>query len=128
MNKGKIVQIIGPVVDVEFPEALPAIYNALTAEYVLPGCTKTKLTFEVQQHLGDDRVRRASVGGWRTPSRARLPVRSSSAGRARVRGCRFAPPHRASPRAPRRGRRVPAEYAGGAGTSRHASAGRCAFG
>ena len=33
MNKGKIVQIIGPVVDVEFPDELPAIYNALTVEF-----------------------------------------------------------------------------------------------
>ena len=32
MNKGKIVQVIGPVVDVEFPDQLPAIYNALTVE------------------------------------------------------------------------------------------------
>ena len=32
MNKGKIVQVIGPVVDVEFPDNLPAIYNALTVE------------------------------------------------------------------------------------------------
>ena len=29
MNKGKIVEIIGPVIDVEFPDQLPAIYNAL---------------------------------------------------------------------------------------------------
>jgi len=36
MNKGKIVQVIGPVVDVEFPAQLPAIYNALTIEYELP--------------------------------------------------------------------------------------------
>ena len=33
MNKGRIVQVVGPVVDVEFPEALPGIYNALTVEY-----------------------------------------------------------------------------------------------
>ena len=32
MNKGKIVQVVGPVVDVEFTENLPAIYNALTVE------------------------------------------------------------------------------------------------
>ena len=37
MNKGKIVQIIGPVVDVEFADKLPAIYNALTVEFTLPG-------------------------------------------------------------------------------------------
>src|SRR5215212_8060305 len=57
MNKGKIVQIIGPVVDVEFPGELPAIFNALTVEYDLPGQGRTKLTFEVQQHLGDNWVR-----------------------------------------------------------------------
>ena len=33
MNKGKIVQVVGPVVDVEFPEKLPGIYNALTVDY-----------------------------------------------------------------------------------------------
>ena len=37
MNKGKIVQVIGPVVDVEFPDTLPAIYNALTVEYKVSG-------------------------------------------------------------------------------------------
>ncbi|MGD0745248.1 MAG: hypothetical protein ABSA45_08850, partial [Verrucomicrobiota bacterium] len=33
MNKGRIIQIIGPVVDVEFTGELPAIYNALTVEF-----------------------------------------------------------------------------------------------
>ena len=33
MNKGKIVQVVGPVVDVEFTEKLPGIYHALTVEY-----------------------------------------------------------------------------------------------
>ena len=33
MNKGRIVQVVGPVVDVEFPQELPAIYNALQVEY-----------------------------------------------------------------------------------------------
>src|ERR1700710_1830736 len=57
MNKSKIVQIIGPVVDVEFGAGhLPAIYNALTAEYTVQG-QPTKLTLEVQQHLGDNWVR-----------------------------------------------------------------------
>src|SRR5690349_8709019 len=56
MNKGKIVQIIGPVVDAEFTTQLPAIYNALTVEYDLPGQGKVKLTVEVQQHLGDNWV------------------------------------------------------------------------
>ena len=57
MNTGKIVQIIGPVVDIEFADKLPDLYNALTLEYDMPGAGKTKLTFEVQQHLGDNWVR-----------------------------------------------------------------------
>ncbi|MCD6339398.1 MAG: F0F1 ATP synthase subunit beta [Verrucomicrobia bacterium] len=61
MNKGKIVQVIGPVVDIEFPDKLPAIYNALTVEYPLPRQGKTKLTLEVQQHLGDRWVRAVAM-------------------------------------------------------------------
>ena len=61
MNKGKIVQIIGPVVDIEFADKLPALYNALTLEYDLPGRGRTKLTFEVQQHLGDNWVRAVAM-------------------------------------------------------------------
>jgi F-type H+-transporting ATPase subunit beta len=61
MNKGKIVQIIGPVVDVEFADKLPEIYNALTVEYELPFSGKTKLTLEVQQHLGDNWVRAVAM-------------------------------------------------------------------
>ncbi|HTR41156.1 MAG TPA: F0F1 ATP synthase subunit beta [Pseudomonadales bacterium] len=62
MNKGKIVQIIGPVVDVEFPEPLPAIYNALTVEFEVPGLGKTKQTLEVEQHLGDNWIRCVCMG------------------------------------------------------------------
>jgi len=61
MNKGKIVQIIGPVVDVEFADKLPGIYHALTVEYDLPFVGKTKLTLEVQQHLGDNWVRAVAM-------------------------------------------------------------------
>ena len=57
MNKGKIVQIIGPVVDVEFPAELPSLFNALNIEFTPPGGVLTKLTLEVQQHLGDNWVR-----------------------------------------------------------------------
>jgi len=60
MNKGKIVQVIGPVVDVEFPGQLPAIYSALTVTYPLLG-QETTLTLEVQQHLGDDWVRAVAM-------------------------------------------------------------------
>src|SRR6059058_5644415 len=58
MNKGNIVQVIGPVVDVEFPDEkmLPKIYNALEIEYEVNG-NPTKLTLEVQQHLGENWVR-----------------------------------------------------------------------
>ncbi|HEX3625888.1 MAG TPA: F0F1 ATP synthase subunit beta [Verrucomicrobiae bacterium] len=62
MNKGKIVQIIGPVVDVEFPETVPPIYNALTVEFEVPGQGKTKQTLEVEQHLGDNWVRCVCMG------------------------------------------------------------------
>lgn len=60
MNKGKIVQIIGPVVDVEFPTTLPAIYNALTVEFTVQG-KPVSLTLEVQQHLGDNWVRAVAM-------------------------------------------------------------------
>src|SRR5258708_32363463 len=58
MNKETIVQIIGPVVDVEFEQdgKLTKIYNALEIEYEVGG-NPTKLTLEVQQHLGENWVR-----------------------------------------------------------------------
>jgi len=62
MNKGKIVQVIGPVVDVEFPGSLPDIYHALTVEFDVPGHGKTKQTLEVEQHLGDNWVRTVCMG------------------------------------------------------------------
>jgi F-type H+/Na+-transporting ATPase subunit beta len=61
MNKGKIVQVIGPVVDIEFPGGLPHIYNAVTVDFDVPGHGKTKLTLEVQQHLGDNWVRAVAM-------------------------------------------------------------------
>ena len=60
MNKGKIVQIIGPVVDVEFLDDPPGIYNALTVEFKVQD-QLTKLTLEVQQHLGDSWVRTVAM-------------------------------------------------------------------
>jgi F-type H+-transporting ATPase subunit beta len=62
MSKGKIVQVAGPVVDVEFPDALPAIYNALTVDYEVER-QPVSLTLEVQQHLGDRWVRTISMAG-----------------------------------------------------------------
>src|SRR5688572_27595267 len=52
MNTGKIVQVIGPVVDVQFGEnAIPPIYQALTVDFTAAG-VKQSLTLEIQQHLG----------------------------------------------------------------------------
>jgi len=62
MNKGKIVRVLGPVVDVEFPDRLPGIYSALTCEYRVQNEPAT-LTLEVQQHLGDRWVRAISMSG-----------------------------------------------------------------
>jgi F-type H+-transporting ATPase subunit beta len=57
MNIGKIVQIIGPVVDVQFSvENMPSIYQALTVEFTAAGRAE-KLTLEIQQHLGEGVVR-----------------------------------------------------------------------
>ncbi|TCS80524.1 F0F1 ATP synthase subunit beta [Pectinatus cerevisiiphilus] len=53
MAKGKIVQVIGPVVDIEFPiEDIPAILNAITIKGK-SGSIDIDLTVEVMQHLGD---------------------------------------------------------------------------
>ena len=62
MNIGRIVQVSGPVVDVEFPDALPGIYNALTVAFEVQGTSST-VTLEVQQHLGDRWVRTVSMAG-----------------------------------------------------------------
>jgi F-type H+/Na+-transporting ATPase subunit beta len=62
MNTGSIVQVVGPVVDVAFPDALPSITNALTVECTIQG-QPAKLTLEVQQHLGDRWVRTVSMSG-----------------------------------------------------------------
>jgi F-type H+-transporting ATPase subunit beta len=60
-NVGKVVQIIGPVVDCEFDaEHLPAIYNGVTIEGEIPG-GQIRVTSEVQQHLGEGRVRCVSL-------------------------------------------------------------------
>ncbi len=62
MNKGKIVQVVGPVVDVEFLEKLPGIYCALTVDYKVQD-QPIRLTLEVQQHLGNNWIRAVSMSG-----------------------------------------------------------------
>jgi F-type H+-transporting ATPase subunit beta len=58
MNEGKIVQIIGPVVDVDFGavEHMPKIFDALELDFSVDGASH-HLVFEVQQHLGERVVR-----------------------------------------------------------------------
>jgi F-type H+/Na+-transporting ATPase subunit beta len=59
---GRVVRVIGPVVDVEFPrDAMPEIFNALQTDVTLAEGQKT-LTLEVAQHLGDNVVRAISMG------------------------------------------------------------------
>src|SRR5436309_14511053 len=62
MNKGKIVQVVGPVVDVEFTEKLPGIYHALTVDYNVHD-RDVQVTLEVQQHLADNWVRTVAMSG-----------------------------------------------------------------
>src|SRR3954470_17510542 len=58
---GRVVRVIGPVVDVEFaPEEMPEIHNALTVERTL-GEDTLMLTLEVEQHVGDNMVRAISM-------------------------------------------------------------------
>src|SRR5690554_5411102 len=60
--KGKIIQVIGPVVDVEFEEGhLPKIYNAVRIPRVTTEGEENNLIAEVQQHLGEDRVRTVAM-------------------------------------------------------------------
>ena len=54
MNEGKIIQILGPIVDISFEKKLPAIYNAVKI--------KNGPILEVQQHLGNDTVRAVAMG------------------------------------------------------------------
>ena len=60
-HKGKIVKVLGPVVDIEFPESLPGIYNAVTCDCKVNG-EPVSIILEVQQHLGDKWVRAVSMG------------------------------------------------------------------
>jgi F-type H+-transporting ATPase subunit beta len=58
---GRVVRVIGPVVDAEFPrDAMPGIFNALHVEVELTAGKRT-LTLEVAQHLGDNMVRAISM-------------------------------------------------------------------
>ena len=72
MSSGQIVQVIGAVIDVEFPrDAVPQVYDALTV-------TEKGLTLEVQQQLGDGVVRAIAMGSSEGISRG-LTVANSNA-------------------------------------------------
>ncbi len=63
-NTGKITQIIGPVLDAEFPSGnMPRIYNALKIEGKNPAGQDVSVTCEVQQLLGDNQVRAVAMSG-----------------------------------------------------------------
>ncbi|MGF1494420.1 MAG: F0F1 ATP synthase subunit beta, partial [Microcoleaceae cyanobacterium] len=63
-NVGYITQVIGPVVDVKFPEGdMPEIYNALKISAKNEAGQEISLTCEVQQLLGDRQVRSVAMSG-----------------------------------------------------------------
>lgn len=60
--QGKIIQVIGPVIDIEFEAGkLPKIYNSIRIPRVSTEGVKDELIAEVQQHLGEDRVRTVAM-------------------------------------------------------------------
>ncbi len=59
-NTGRIIEIKGVVLDAVFPDRLPEIYTALEVQFG-EGDTSRTLVAEVQQHLGDDRVRAVAM-------------------------------------------------------------------
>jgi F-type H+-transporting ATPase subunit beta len=77
-NTGTIVQVIGPVIDVDFSQTeLPKIYDALEIEYEVNGAPN-RLVLEVQQHLGDNWVRSIAMSSTEGLKRG-MPVTSTGA-------------------------------------------------
>jgi F-type H+-transporting ATPase subunit beta len=61
-NIGKVVQVIGPVLDVEFEaEHLPELYNALEISATAPDGEHIRVVVEVQQHIGRNQVRAVAM-------------------------------------------------------------------
>ena len=81
MSTGQIVQVIGAVVDVEFPrETMPKVYDALVLEKSPSNkLAEEGLTFEVQQQLGDGVVRTIAMGSSEGLQRG-MAVRNTGAG------------------------------------------------
>ncbi len=61
LKKGRVIAVVGPAVDVAFDDHLPEILHALTTEVVDAQGHALKVTLEVQQHLGESRVRTVSM-------------------------------------------------------------------
>jgi F-type H+-transporting ATPase subunit beta len=89
--EGKIVQVIGSTLDAEYPKGqLPNIYDALVADIRTNGESQ-RLTCEVQQHLGGNRIRAVALGStdglvrgqsiWNTGGPVSVPVGEATLGR-----------------------------------------------
>ena len=78
-NTGTIVQVIGPVVDVEFSgdAKMPPLLSALQVDYDIEG-KKTSVVLEVQQHLGDDWARAVAMSSTEGLKRG-MPVKDTGA-------------------------------------------------
>jgi len=62
LNIGKVVQVVGPVIDIKFPpKCLPTIYNAIKIDGEVGEGMKIHLTAEVMQHIGDNVVRTVAM-------------------------------------------------------------------
>jgi F-type H+-transporting ATPase subunit beta len=62
LQTGKIIQVIGPVIDIQFENnQLPKIYNAITIRRINADGKEENLICEVQQHLGEDKVRAVAM-------------------------------------------------------------------
>ena len=102
-NRGKIVEIKGVVIDAVFPNELPAIYSALRITV-----DDRELIAEVQQHLGDDRVRAVAMDSTDGPRARRREHRPAD---LRARRGRDARPALERDRRPdRQGRRAAGGY------------------
>ena len=77
---GKVVQVIGPVIDIEFTEGLPAIYNAVrVVSEGGPGRDKIDVVCEVEQHLGENRVRTVAMKPTDGMTRGMMAIDTGSA-------------------------------------------------
>ncbi|MFN5539458.1 MAG: F0F1 ATP synthase subunit beta [Candidatus Melainabacteria bacterium] len=60
---GQVLRVVGPVIDVQFNDALPPIYSAITVEDTNSSGQKIHLVAEIQQMLGDNSVRAVAMSG-----------------------------------------------------------------